>query len=90
MTTIFFFFFAQLVVVTHWMDASFVYGSTDEMARRLREFVGGRLLTEFRYGRPWPPAAQNKSATCDTQREEEPCYEFGKSIYLCSLVSFHS
>ncbi|CAH0394955.1 unnamed protein product [Bemisia tabaci] len=67
----------QLVVVTHWMDASFVYGSTDEMARRLREFVGGRLLTEFRYGRPWPPAAQNKSATCDTQREEEPCYEFG-------------
>lgn len=67
----------KLVVVTHWMDASFVYGSNQKLADTLREGIGGRLRVEFRDGRPWPPAAANKSAVCDQQTEEEPCYQFG-------------
>ncbi|XP_060838351.1 peroxidase [Rhopalosiphum padi] len=67
----------QLVVVSHWMDASFVYGSSQRLADTLREGIGGRLRVEFRDGRPWPPAAANKSAVCDQQTDEEPCYQFG-------------
>lgn len=67
----------QLVVVSHWMDASFVYGSNQKLADTLREGIGGRLRVEFRDGRPWPPAAANKSAVCDQQTDEEPCYQFG-------------
>ncbi|XP_050537896.1 peroxidase [Daktulosphaira vitifoliae] len=67
----------QLVVVSHWMDASFVYGSSQRLADNLREGIGGRLRVEFRDGRPWPPAAANKSAVCDQQTDEEPCYQFG-------------
>ncbi|XP_046682531.1 peroxidase-like [Homalodisca vitripennis] len=67
----------QLVAVTHYMDASFVYGSTNEVAVRLREGHGGLLRVDVRDNRPWPPAAVNKSAACDTQTEDEPCYQFG-------------
>lgn len=70
-------FIFQLVVVSHWMDASFVYGSNQRLADTLREGIGGRLRVEFRDGRPWPPAAANKSAVCDQQTDEEPCYQFG-------------
>lgn len=70
--------YLQLVVVSHWMDASFVYGSNQRLADTLREGIGGRLRVEFRDGRPWPPAAANKSAVCDQQTEEEPCYQFGQ------------
>lgn len=71
-----------MIIVTHWMDASLVYGSDDEMAAKLREFNGGRLATEFRDGRPWPPAAANKSAVCDSKNEALPCYQFGMNIVL--------
>ncbi|XP_075231368.1 peroxidase-like [Lycorma delicatula] len=67
----------QLVTVTHYMDASLVYGSNAELAARLREGVGGRLIVEFKDGRPFPPPAQNKTATCDIQSDDEPCYQFG-------------
>uniref|UniRef100_A0A8D8RDW0 Peroxidase n=1 Tax=Cacopsylla melanoneura TaxID=428564 RepID=A0A8D8RDW0_9HEMI len=67
----------QMIIVTHWMDASLVYGSDDELAAKLREFNGGRLAVEFRDGKPWPPAAQNKSAVCDSKNDALPCYQFG-------------
>jgi len=54
-----------------------VYGSSQRLADTLREGIGGRLRVEFRDGRPWPPAAANKSAVCDQQTDEEPCYQFG-------------
>lgn len=60
------------------MDASFVYGSTPEVAARLRAGHEGLLLIDVRDHRAWPPAAVNKSAACDTQTDDEPCYQFGQ------------
>lgn len=70
------------MAVTHFMDGSFVYGSTNEVAARLREGHGGLMRVDVRDGRPWPPAAVNKSAACDTQTEDEPCYQFGTHTYI--------
>ncbi|XP_014291722.1 peroxidase [Halyomorpha halys] len=67
----------QIVTVSHYMDASLVYGSTPETAAALRQGFGGRLVVEVRDGRQWPPPAANKSATCETQDDDEPCYRFG-------------
>ena len=44
----------QFNALTHYIDASNVYGSTDEVARALREFKGGRLLV----GPPHAPGAR--------------------------------
>lgn len=70
----------QLVAVTHYMDASLVYGSNLQVANSLREGIGGRLIVSVRHGRHWPPSANNKSATCDNQDDDEPCYQFGNKI----------
>ncbi|XP_014244357.1 peroxidase-like [Cimex lectularius] len=67
----------QIVVVTHYMDASMVYGSNMQVMNALREGQGGRLRVDVRHGRQWPPAAVNKSATCEAQDDDEPCYRFG-------------
>lgn len=71
------------------MDASLVYGSTPETAAALRQGFGGRLVVEVRDGRQWPPPAVNKSATCETQDDDEPCYRFGMFIYLLSRFHRH-
>ena len=34
----------QLTLITSWIDGSMIYGSDEETANRLREFVGGRML----------------------------------------------
>lgn len=67
----------QLVTVTHWMDASLVYASNAQLAAQLREGAGGRLRVQVKQGRPFAPDNFNKSAACDVQSEDEPCYQFG-------------
>ena len=44
----------QFNAITHYIDASNVYGSSEEVAEALREHVGGRLLV----GPPHAPGAQ--------------------------------
>lgn len=68
-----------MVTVTHYLDASLVYGSDLQTAAALREGNGGRLKVDVRGGRQWPPPAANKSATCANQDDDEPCYRFGMS-----------
>ncbi|XP_043257437.1 peroxidase-like isoform X2 [Colletes gigas] len=67
----------QLTVVTHYMDLSLVYGSSDQVAASLRAGVGGRLNVDVRHNREWPPAATNKSQVCDTTEPDEVCYQTG-------------
>ncbi|XP_051159768.1 peroxidase-like [Leptopilina boulardi] len=61
----------QLVITTHFLDLSGVYGSTDKEAASLREFNGGRLLTETRKNKKWPP----KENTC--LQSAKVCYKTG-------------
>ncbi|XP_011872591.1 PREDICTED: peroxidase-like isoform X2 [Vollenhovia emeryi] len=67
----------QLNTVTHYLDLSHVYGSSDEVAASLRAGFGGRLNVELKRNREFPPTASNKTATCDTVYEFEPCYATG-------------
>lgn len=69
----------QLTVVTHFLDLSLVYGSSDQVARSLRAGVGGRLNVDIRHNREWPPAAANKSEACDVTNPNEVCYQTGDS-----------
>ncbi|XP_026670938.1 peroxidase-like [Ceratina calcarata] len=67
----------QLTVVTHFLDLSIVYGSSDQLAATLRAGVGGRLNVDIRNNRQWPPAAANKSEVCENTDPREVCYQAG-------------
>ncbi|XP_071641804.1 peroxidase isoform X1 [Temnothorax longispinosus] len=67
----------QINIVTHYLDLSLVYGSSDEIAASLRAGFGGRLNVELKHNREFPPSAPNKTAICDTVYEFEPCYAAG-------------
>ncbi|XP_012238866.1 peroxidase isoform X2 [Bombus impatiens] len=67
----------QLTVVTHFLDLSLVYGSSDQLATSLRAGVGGRMNVEIRRNREWPPMATNKSQLCETTDPNEICYQAG-------------
>ena len=67
----------QLTVVSAFLDASLVYGSSDDVAASLRAGVGGRLNVDIRTNREWLPAATNKSAACDLDHEAQVCYMSG-------------
>lgn len=69
----------QLTVVTHFLDLSLVYGSSDQVAANLRAGDGGRLNVDIRQNRQWPPAAANKSQACDVTNANEVCYQTGDS-----------
>jgi hypothetical protein len=67
----------QITAVTHYLDSSNVYGSSQQVADSIREFEGGRLRVELKYGRQFPPSNNNKSALCDHVSESEACYLAG-------------
>ena len=66
----------QLNELTHWMDGSQVYGSTEEVANILREFRGGRLRTSESNGRPLPPIYP---VPCN-KTNGAPCFFAGPSL----------
>ncbi|OXU24803.1 hypothetical protein TSAR_007677, partial [Trichomalopsis sarcophagae] len=67
----------QLTVVSHFLDLSIIYGSSDAVAASLRAGVGGRLITDVRGNREWLPQATNKSGTCDIYGDADVCYTSG-------------
>ncbi|XP_014216998.1 peroxidase-like [Copidosoma floridanum] len=67
----------QLTVVSHYLDLSLTYGSSDRVAAGLRTGIGGQLITEVRDQREWLPQANNKSAACDTNSDLDVCYRAG-------------
>lgn len=67
----------QLTVVTSYMDLSLVYGNTEAQLRPIRAYVGGRLSVTERRGYEWPPQAENATASCDAQDQNEICYRTG-------------
>ncbi|XP_035725197.1 peroxidase-like [Vespa mandarinia] len=69
----------QLTTVTHYLDLSIVYGSNDQVANSLRANIAGRMRVDIRSNREWPPAATNKSNTCNLSSPDEVCYLSGDS-----------
>nr|XP_050848620.1 peroxidase-like [Vespula vulgaris]XP_050848621.1 peroxidase-like [Vespula vulgaris]XP_050848622.1 peroxidase-like [Vespula vulgaris]XP_050848623.1 peroxidase-like [Vespula vulgaris] len=67
----------QLTVVTHYLDLSIVYGSNEQVANNLRAYIAGRMRVDIRSNREWPPAATNKSNTCNLSNADEVCYQAG-------------
>lgn len=64
-------------MVTQFLDLSLLYGSADQNAMNLRALVGGRLKSEFRDQREWPPTNPNTTSTCDIRSPNDVCYIAG-------------
>nr|AAT27427.1 chorion peroxidase [Aedes aegypti] len=64
----------QADLVTHFLDASTVYGSTNDVAAELRAFQQGRLKDSFPNGIELLPFARNRTACVPWARV---CYEGG-------------
>lgn len=67
----------QLTVVSSYMDLSLVYGNSEIQLRPIRAYVGGRMRVVERCGYEWPPQADNATASCDAQDQNEVCYRTG-------------
>uniref|UniRef100_A0A0C9QVC3 Pxd_0 protein n=1 Tax=Fopius arisanus TaxID=64838 RepID=A0A0C9QVC3_9HYME len=67
----------QITMVTQFLDLSLVYGSSDRKAMNLRTLIGGRLKTEIRGQREWPPTNSNASMSCDIRSPSDVCYVAG-------------
>lgn len=64
----------QMNQVSHYLDASTIYGSTLEKSRKLRSFQGGLLRVEVRNGINYLPTADSEpAALCNDER----CYMSG-------------
>ncbi|XP_014293942.1 peroxidase isoform X2 [Halyomorpha halys] len=70
----------QLAMVTHFVDASFIYGSTDYIANLIRNGTGGKLAVQRTPdGRIFPPNVPNATHYCDVSMDTETCYLAGDS-----------
>lgn len=65
----------QVSEVTHFLDASFLYGSAEQTTRRLRDGMGGRLRVQRADDGDFPPEVADSSATPCAGRT--PCYDAG-------------
>ncbi|XP_065216935.1 peroxidase-like [Planococcus citri] len=68
----------QISGVTHYMDGSFIYGSSKEAADSLRQFEGGLLKCRTTDdGRPFLINVQKPTEVCDVPRDTDVCYMAG-------------
>ncbi|KAK8751912.1 hypothetical protein OTU49_010990, partial [Cherax quadricarinatus] len=66
----------QLTQITHWIDGSAIYGSTDEQMRNLRTFRNGLLRTS---GNNILPVNSNQGGNCEAQTRGALCLLAGDS-----------
>ena len=71
----------QLNQLTHFLDASQVYGPSEEKTLRLREFVGGRLAISVIEGRPFLPQDPNARG-CIGRSYGATCFVSGIKSFL--------
>ncbi|XP_017471463.1 PREDICTED: chorion peroxidase [Rhagoletis zephyria] len=76
--------------VTHFIDASTVYGSNEQSMRELREFHGGRLSMSNDFGRELLPLISDKNA-CESDDPGKTCYKSGdgRTNQIISLITLH-
>nr|XP_022907999.1 chorion peroxidase [Onthophagus taurus] len=81
----------QMNKVTHFIDASTVYGSSGDQALKLRTFEGGRLKSFEDFGRNLLPLSRHEEA-CLTMEKGSACFESGDSRtnQMITLVAVHT
>ncbi|XP_053669270.1 chorion peroxidase-like [Anopheles marshallii] len=79
----------QLNKITHFIDGSTVYGSSDAIAASLRAFNGGRLLNSFPSDEELLPFSRKRSS-CEPWAEA--CFRSGddRTNQIVSLTSIHT
>lgn len=63
--------------VTHFIDASSIYGSTPDQTGELRSFEDGKLKTFEDFGRDLLPISKDTDA-CLTMEQGSACFSSGK------------
>ncbi|XP_017047162.1 chorion peroxidase [Drosophila ficusphila] len=78
----------QMSKVTHYVDASPVYGSSDEASRSLRAIRGGRLRMLNDFGRDLLPLTNDKKA-CPSEEAGKSCFLSGdgRTNQIISLIT---
>ncbi|KAH8276325.1 hypothetical protein KR026_011884 [Drosophila bipectinata] len=78
----------QLSKVTHFIDASPVYGSSEQASRDLRAFRGGRLEMLNDFGRELLPLTNDKKA-CPSEEAGKSCFNSGdgRTNQIISLIT---
>ncbi|GJQ67256.1 hypothetical protein Trydic_g8161 [Trypoxylus dichotomus] len=81
----------QLNKITHFIDASLVYGSNAKEMLDLRTFKGGRLKNFKDYGRELLPLAK-KHDSCLTMEKGSACFDAGdvRTNQVINLVALHT
>ncbi|XP_066256998.1 chorion peroxidase [Euwallacea similis] len=81
----------QMNKLTHFIDASSVYGSTPEQTGKLRSFQGGKLNVFNDFGRPLLPLSKDPEA-CLTMEQGSACFESGdtRTNQMITLVVMHT
>ena len=75
----------QMNEITHFIDASHIYGPSPVIAANLRLFVGGRLKISKIEGRPFLP--QNPiDKSCIGKAPGFGCFVSGTSISICFKI----
>jgi len=72
--------------LTGWLDASLVYGSTDEVASRLRSNVCGRLDTQFINGVEFMPFDGDSEGPCSRRPQFDGQCFFGGDIRVSEVM----
>ncbi|KAK7872169.1 hypothetical protein R5R35_001733 [Gryllus longicercus] len=67
----------QMNQVSHYLDGSMIYGSTEEKSRSLRTFSHGHLKHDRKNGQMFLPASSQPSKHCQLSPESQACYESG-------------
>lgn len=74
--------------VTHYLDASPVYGSSMETARELRLFRGGKLRMFNDFGRDMLPLTSDRSA-CGNDDPSMTCFKSGELEAVFKVRMYH-
>lgn len=81
----------QLIKVTHYIDASEIYGSDAQKAAELRSFKNGRLIAFHEFNRELLPLSRDPKF-CASLRDKNTCFNAGDTRVnqIISLTTLHT
>lgn len=73
----------QITDVSHFVDASFVYGSRAKSSTDLRTRTGGLLRSQIISAAQFPPELEQKRRHCPLSKS---CFDAGMSLYCIAYL----